>query len=525
MADMLFKEQIDFILNLGEGVKACLFDFETKDYISNLISFSKFQEHDFFYFSYITNKYRISLNDIFCIVIIKPSNLKNLVEELSNPCYGKYIILFTNQIDPFVLEIIAKADAKCVVDKIYEIYLDVAKESNFLYLTNSTKYKNVLDGLSSIIFSLKINPCIKHIQEIETRKSNKLESNSDETIIVNDKTNVNKPKHNSNTRDINSTINFVNLKNDLVNRAKQYNFTKEGNILFLKRNFDLFTPLVYDWHYQALINHHLEFKNNVVKINNKDFFLNDKFFEKNKFCNIHYIGDEIKKELKELKKNKIKISNHEFEDIEEKAAHSMIVDTHLNIYDALIKDCMQNKNFSEDVMTLIRDTKLSNTSVTFENIEALVEKYDEEQQLVLYLLFFLKKGKNWEEESKKVGKFNDILLEFKEKYEPINYPYKPTFYDNRDIKLAYEPPLKKLIKHILLNKVRAGMFQEMGKEFCDSNILIIYIEGGITMTEYREAMIQANELNCVLYLISDCILDRKNIIQDINLLSIFKKKI
>ncbi len=485
MQDLLFKEQIDFILSLGEGVKVCLFDDETKEYVSNLISFSQFQEHDFFYFNYITNKSRIAINNVYCIVIIQPKNLKCLVEELSDPFYGKYIILFTNQIDPFVLEIIANADSKCLVSEIYEIYLDVLKECDFLYIIKGEKNKKLLDGISSLIIALEIDPVVQFLNT----------SDSKNTVITESK--------------------FYNLGIDLINRLKQYNFKSKGTVVLLKRSFDVITPLVYDWHYQSLINDHLGLKNGLVTVNEKDYFLNDLFYNENKFQDIHYVGNQIKTELKELEKNKIKITNYEFEDIEEKAIQSMIVETHLKIYDMLIEECMKNKKFSEAQMTLIKELKINNSLVTIDNLKMLIEDFDESKQLILILIYFIKNVNNWENESQKFKKFSTQLLKFYNEFHPFNWPYKPKFCNNKDIKLSYEPPIKRLVRHLILNKIKSGLLTSINKDCSHSGPLVIYIEGGITITEYREAILEAAKFDCTLYLVSNCLLNSKSILKRI----------
>ena len=463
--DLLFKKQHDFILTRGGGIKACIFDEESKQIVSNLIPYSKFQDNDFFYFDYITNKERTVISNISCVVIIRPSSLKSLIEELSSPYYNNYIILFTNQIDPFVLEILANADTKAVVSEIHEIYVDAYKQSNFLYTfqrnisTNSNSRK--LEGLMSLIMSLEICPNIK-IQD----------------------------------------DNLLGLGKELSIKSRQYNFPKKGTVLILNRNFDLISPLVYDWHYQSLINEHLEYNNGIVNIYNnndsKKYSVNDIFFESNKFKIIHSVGDEIKNLVKELERNRIRICNHQFDDIEEKAAHSLIVETHLSVYNAILKECINYKEMSENELEIIRNPS---HIFSIKNQKNLDEKFIKK----MILLHFIRNVNNWDEKSKDFPEFRDFIMKFKEKYSPIDFPYKPSFNLESDIKLSYECPLKRIIKHIYFNKLNNNSFRNINDENGVIGPIIIYIDGGISYNEYRDALLYAQSINIEVYFTSDSI--------------------
>lgn len=232
--DILFKDQIEFILRRVSGVKVCLFDDESKQMISNSIPFSTFLNNDFFHFDFIYNKKRTPVSDISCIVILRPSSLKLLIEELVKPFYGCYIILFTNQIDPFALEIVANADVTGSVSEIHELYMDACKQDKFLYTIASSKHSRVVDGLYSLIASLEIDPSIK-------------------IYSYNDRNNENQ-------------LGLFEIGKELSVKASQHNFKKRGTVLLLKRDFDMITPLVYDWNYQSLIQEHLDIKNGIVKV-------------------------------------------------------------------------------------------------------------------------------------------------------------------------------------------------------------------------------------------------------------------
>ena len=476
--DLLYKKQTDFILARGKGIKACLFDDESKQFISNIIPYSRFQENDFFYFDYITNRDRVPISDICCIVIMRSTNLSMLIEELSSPFYSSYIVLFTNQIDPFVLEILAEADRKCLISEIHEIYLDLCKQGAFFYTTNSTRHKRVLDGLSSLIFSLEIAPVVK-------------------AIIVK-----------AIPSDDNST---AKLAKELIGRSQQYNFRRAGTVVLLRRGFDMLSPLICDWHYQSLISEFLGCDNGIVRIRGKEYSVNDAFFEANRFSDIQATGDGIKELVRELERNKIKINNHEFEDIEEKAAHSAMVSTHLTIYNTVLELCMPNKQLSEMEMEIIRSGVLGH-----------MDGLDDRQQLKLLLLYFVRRVSDWEEESKKHPKYRERIMKFKNLWRPVDFPYKPTLSSDRDVKLSYEPPLRRIVKHVILNKTKPGSFDHYDGSSCtdhdgESGPVIIFVEGGVTMAEYRETMLQAKKMGAEVYLVSDSIITSRDILNKLDL--------
>lgn len=461
--DYLFYSQIEFILKRGKGVKACLFDSESKQIISNLIPLSQFQDNDFFYFDYITNKNRTVVEGMECVVIVRPSSLKAVIEELACPFYGTYIIIFTSQIDPFSLEILANADLKSIITEVHEINADLFKQCSRLYTTNSEKYKRVLDGLSSVVLSLEISPNIKVFDEsLFEGYTGPSDSQAELLNKANDK-------------------NLKHVGRELKNKSEQYNFQRKGTFLLLGRNFDLVTPLVYDWQYQAMIYEHLEADNSLVKINQKEFSLNDTFFSNNKFVEIATVGENIKETIKTIDKSQLKLANHNFEDVEESILMKSKMECHLNIYNTLISECLKSKSLSEYENEII----CSKEKV---DLKSLVGSLETTQALKLLLVYFLKWIKNWDESSKEFPKFRSQILKYQEIFKPRNFCYKNNFNNEIDIKLGYISPLRRIIKHVVHKKLKENALINVNDEVKDVSPIIIYIEGGVTMREYREAM-------------------------------------
>lgn len=452
--DFVFNKQIEFILNCKSGLKSCLFDSESKQIISNLIPFSLLQDKDFFYFDYITNKNRIHVDGMICFVIIRPSSLKALIEELSSPFYSSYVVFFTTAIDPFALEIIANADSMGVVSGVYELNVDVLKQSTKLYTICSTDNKRITDGLTSSLLSLGIVPDIK---------STSIELTKD-------------------------------LKFDFPNFLE-----KNGTLMILDRNFDLITPLMYDWHYISLIYEHVEINNQIIKINKKEFSLRDSFFNENKLLEISKVGINIENLIKEKDLFEKKINSQNFEEIKKALDLKNKLETHLSIYTHLMDICVKNNEFSEYQNEILRNKDSFDINK--------VSNFDEKLRFNIVLLYFLKYVKDWDAEINNYVEYKERLIRFQKKYKRISYPYKNSINYDLDIKLSYESPLRKIIKHLVLNKIKRNAFEADCSNSGDVSPLIIFINGGITMKEYREAMKCEEEYQINIVLLSTQIIN------------------
>lgn len=436
--DYLFSPQIDFILKRGGGIKSCLFDYEAKKIISNLIPFSLFQDFDFFHFDYITNRKRIKIDGISCVVFIRPSSIKSLVEELSNPFYSNYIVFFTSPIDPLLLEILANADINYLITEIYELNLDVLKQDTKIYTIGSEQPKRIVEGIQSVVFALGINPNIK--------------------VMNNEK-----------LKDIACTLNESNMS--LV-------FKKEGTMILLSRNFDLMSPLIYDWHYQSLIYEHTGAADSMTKIDGKDYSLNNFFMSENKFLEISKVGENIQKLIKDVENRQEGLGAHNFEELGKCLVQKSIMESQVKIYSEVINKCMINKEFSEIQNEILK----SKDNFNLPKFEAM---FDESQIINLILVYLLRYVKNWEEFLDRLPKYKNQILNFKANNNPIYFGYKHTTNKTLDIKLGYVSPLKKIIKHIVMQKCRENTLININDENKQISHIIIYIDGGVTMSEYR----------------------------------------
>lgn len=458
--ESLFYPQVQFILKKGTGIKACLFDNESKQMISNLIPLSVFRENDFFYFDYLTNKNRTKIDGMSCVVILRPTSLKMLLEEIVSPYYSNYIVLFTTQIDPFVLEIMANTDIYSVISEVHELNLDLYRQSTNLYTTNSKNYKRNTDGLFSMLLSLEISPSFLSFN---------IENNTDK---------------------------ILDLGKDLFNKITPYSFQKKGTVILLNRNFDLITPLLYDWHYYSMINEHFNIENSIVKIDKKDYLLGDLFFNSNKFKQINDVGEEIKIFVKNVEKNKN--SFDDFEEIQEMLAQKNAAEMHLGIYNQILNEAIKIQEFSE-----LEYKVLINKEINI--MKAIEGMTDEKAVFKILLIYFLKYVKNWEEYSKNFPNYRNDLLKFYDTYKAQYNYYKNGFNTEIDIKLGYISPLKRILKHLLSNKIKDDLYVKLGSSETYGPI-IIYIEGGVTIKEYIDVIEFSNSNNIEVFLIGNEIL-------------------
>lgn len=469
--DCIFRPQLEFILKRGTGIKACLFDLESKQIVSNLIPCSQFQDNNFFYFDYITNRNRTAVEGMVCVVIVRPSSLKSIIEELACPFYGSYIILFTSQIDPFALDILANADIKSLVSEVHEINLDLYKQAPYLYTTNSEKYKRVLDGLVSCLLSLEIHPGIKVFDENATADlSHPVAGTSLDDVQGQD-----------------GDRTLVHLARDLDAKCKQFSFKKRGTVVLLKRNFDLITPLMYDWHYQSMIYEHLAADNSLVTVNQKEYPLSDAFFCRNRFLEIATVGENIKAMVGEIDRAQARMAGRDFEEIEESMALKATAEVHLCIYNSLISECISNKALSEYENEVLCDKGRV-------DIKGVISQLSDAQALKLILIYFLRWVRDWEDASKEFPKFRPQILRFYRSYRPKNFAYKNAFDTGLDVKLGYISPLKRMVRHLIQRRVREGALADITAGSRDVSPIVIYIEGGITMKEYREVLQCGEEL-------------------------------
>lgn len=484
MIDDLFDAEIKGILEMGKGVKALLFDDDTRSVLSNLIPHSKFLEKDYFLFDNISNKKREKIANITCVVVIRPENIKLLIEEVSDPSYEQYIVLFTNQMDPLMVEILATSDTHCVISEVHEIYIDLLKQDEFLYTLCGSKdqdvsfykRKRIVDGLFALMQSLERVPTVK----VQANNPSLLEDSE-----------------------------------TLSSRMAQLNFAHGGTIIMLDRSFDLYTPLLYEWRYQGLLHEHANYENGTVKIGNKTYSMtNDPFFNTSKFKDIYEVSEDIKGLIKRAEVKKNKLHNLIFDDLEENARISQQVEAHLAQHGHVMKECLRLKDLSEMEMNILQSNSISYAEVN----ECLARKdISAVEGSKLLLIHSLKNRRDLDSEAKRHPELARHIESFRRRYMSSHVPqfYGYRFDSDIDIKLGYQPPLKRIIRHWWNNKLREKHFSTVRESEAAKDFVVVYVRNGLTYSEYRvlhEYYRAEMAGKSKLYIISDIMITYKNML-------------
>lgn len=440
MIDNLFDQKLNYILTLGKGIKICLFDNISKKIYSNLIGYTKFLENNFFIFEMLENKER-KIMDLNCIVFLNSQNLNLLLNELENPCYSQYIIIFNDNVTEIELEKMALHDNRGIVVGVYESKIGVIRHDNFLYTCD-----NPVNGIMSLIETLEIYP------KICLQKGYK-----------------------------------ENIHSQIQNMMRNFKYKQIGELIFLDRNSDPFTPLIYNWKYLPMIKEYLNFKD-VLKLK-KIYTLDDLFYNENKFNDIYTVYNN----LKEFRNKK---TTNLF-DIKEK---NSILEKHLEITNQILKECIKNKEVSDFEMNILKSKSYGEMNKIF--------KFDKNQRLKCLLIYSMRNIYNYKEFLNKFPEYKNRIENYIYNLDPKNILI-PKFKDDVDIKLGYEPPLIRVIEKFIRG-IRDN-FYEVNDHNYTNGPLIIYIEY-ITYLEYEYFLKISKKYNILIYIISKEIVTYKDLI-------------
>eukprot|EP01086_Lenisia_limosa_P009031 TRINITY_DN3202_c0_g1_i1.p1 TRINITY_DN3202_c0_g1~~TRINITY_DN3202_c0_g1_i1.p1 ORF type:complete len:542 (+),score=121.11 TRINITY_DN3202_c0_g1_i1:105-1730(+) len=167
------------ILSEVQGMKILLVDEETTGIISMVYTQSQILEHEVYLVDRIDGA-RERMPHLKCISFLRPTadNIQYLVKELSNPNYGEYNLLFSNEITNQKIDELAAADMHCVVKQVSEYYADFYAISPELYSLDMhdtmelyedrydsatrEKLNRIADGICASLLALKRTPVIRY---------------------------------------------------------------------------------------------------------------------------------------------------------------------------------------------------------------------------------------------------------------------------------------------------------------------------------------------------------------------------
>lgn len=390
----IFAPKLKNILSKGTGTKIALFDSYTKPILSSHVSHTNFLKNDFFLFQMLTDT-RCRMHGLTCVIFAQPTSIYQIVCELKEPKYGRYIIFFTGKVDDDVLEIMARSDTHAVVSETYEMNIGVVKLDDMLYRVGSD---NRMDGIMSVLSTLGICP----------------------KMITN--------------------AGMKELVTQMMIHASK--FANKGTLIMLNRSFDPYTPLVHEWRYQPMIYEYLKSSNGIVTLD-KTYVLSDAFFEVNKFLDINAVSANLKEFIKSTEKVPVDLSA-----LGTATKTKDSLEKHLKLHNYIVKHCVDNKEMSEIEMKIIKENKMNTKQIEKVLSNDKLTREQKEKLVMIYLL------KNPHKRNRPVFEKYVKIQQFVKKH--TNAPI-PTFREHVDIKLAYEPVVTRLLGKIMKNKIDGSL--------------------------------------------------------------------
>lgn len=293
---------VDRLVEDNGQAKVLLLDTETTAVLSLAATQSRLLRRDVFMIDKIENMQRQKMRHLDCTVFVSPtsSSIAALLEELRDPKYKRYSLIFSNLLRKSQLERLAEADDYACVDRVQEMLLDWLsvngdvfncgvqhvytgfKEGSSAISSNQRSVQIQLrwdtvglekscSSLLSVIASLRLRPQIRYDQnsglsrQLAVRMQEELQQNSG----------------------------FLPQS------------TQRSLVLVLDRLNDPVTPLISHWTYQAMVDELLGLRNNRVDLHDavdvpeshKEIVLSadqDSFFEKAMFLNFGDLGASVR---------------------------------------------------------------------------------------------------------------------------------------------------------------------------------------------------------------------------------------
>lgn len=273
----------------GSSIKVLLLDPDTTSIISLVSTQSYLLQNEVYLVDRLANKSRERMRHLKALLFVRPTseNVQLIVEELREPKYSNYNIVFTNCLSRAHLERMAEADEFEVVKSIHEYYADFLAINTDLYSLatsslcppiygpSSTEWNGdalarCSQGLAAVLLSLKRRPAIRY-------ERNSL---------------------------VGQTL-AREMQRIMETEDKLFDFTKIDTpaiLLILDRKNDPITPLLTQWTYQAMVHDQLTIRNGRVTLPNeredlRDIVLTadaDPFFSQNMFLNFGDLGGVVK---------------------------------------------------------------------------------------------------------------------------------------------------------------------------------------------------------------------------------------
>jgi hypothetical protein len=479
----LAKTEFIKIFTSIDGPKILMIDEHIKNLISTLFFHSDLLSYEIFNVVLINNTINNTIKHISCIIIISDLT-DDLYHKILHPEFDSYYLYSSKIIENKDLIRIADCDNLNLIKKIEEIYIDLIPVSSKSCVINSDfsiSNKIVLDSLTSLLLSMKLNPQIIYSYNGENDEKCK-----DSKIIA---------------ENIGTNISKFNCL---------FPAQKNGTLIILNRNDDPLVPLITHWNYNSLIYNILDVKDNTVFLPDKKEILNEKyddFFSTNRFSNwtnICQLLPDMAKKYEQFKKTD-ETNNSVF--ITEKNSIFNKTTRHILLCEKILAE-IKNRNLID---LHVFEHKILTKNVNVDDMvnfisQRLYSNYDIFRICIIYSIICENKSdiSILKSELNKIGTFDFNKLD---KAQKISNNLNSKIYNKNislnilknlvsvlninDNNLNYDNILiKNIIENILNNKLSTNFFHCINSEKKETEIniknndkIIIFMNGGITYEE------------------------------------------
>ena len=288
------KDSLVQIFAKINGIKCLIFDDETINFISSILTNVELSNNEIFLYEKISDKNVNKYTYMNVIYFVRPTleNINMLISELCQPRFKEYYIYFSNGVSDNLLKDLSKADKYNVVCTVEELYLD--------YVVDNVNNNGNSGNLDS--WHLNLRKCTSEFDLKNNNKINRIVEGINAYLISNNITPLIRYQKSSLTvKDICSKL----------NKSKSHDL--KTLLLVIDRNEDYLSPLLTSWTYKAMIHQYFTLKNKTIDltlINNESVnklpskilsFVSDDFYSTNIFTGYGEICTEVEKLVKQHK--------------------------------------------------------------------------------------------------------------------------------------------------------------------------------------------------------------------------------
>lgn len=503
------------MIQICDDRKALILDEETLGFVSLNYSRSNLLEKNVYFFDTIDRKGTEKLKHLAAIFFVRNTseNFQKIKDELANPLFNKYYLIFANPIEDQKLREFADCDKYNLVLKVLELFSDFYAINRDLFslniktsmdllvqpsrwnLASQLKNNRIVEGIFSCILSCRKHPYVRY-----SKHSNRASKLAD------------------------SIVAYMSTEDELV--AKYSKDDDRCTLLILDRKDDPITPLLNQWTYQSMIHEIIGINNHRVKLSSGEEIVispdQDEFFGSVLYKNYGEMAEELNRLVNEFKeKNKSQAKVESIEDMQrfmetypEFKKYSGNVTKHVNIMSELSRKIEKRRLLI--VSEVEQDIAIkANKSEHIRNVTEILEDHevDNYEKIRLVTIFALRyegdsnvtKFKNMlkkDDVEPQYLDFIDIVLEYAGKKRRSSFLFgkdntllssalniiKSNFKDVKNVFTQHKSCMHTMIEQMVKGKLSEAEFPYATQSPRDTKTtdIIIFIVGGATYQEAKE---------------------------------------